>query len=456
MRRRTAVLARIVMDTCEALHAAHELRSLDGEPLDVVHRDVSPENLIVTYDGVVKLCDFGIAIAKEQEHRTETGLLKGKYSYIQPEVLLGQRPDRRSDVWSLGVVLWELLTGERLFRRSSVLETLQAVGESLVPAPSEVLEGVSKEFDDVVFKALSPNPDNRFQSAREFAKALDSAVTAAGKCASLGEVSEWMAELFEGGRTSKEQLVELAVRRYEPAAGGSDPWGDRSSRNDADTPTVSSDSRPTAPPVVLRHTLSPVERLSAALPHPSFSRPIIAFALGALLTVELLRGSSRAESGRHVTDAGFITTSTPSRTGHASEPSRGRAAPETEMTREALAEGARRAPGNDAAMDAAGAEQVLPERKHRALPGATTGDLRRLVGALAPREPAPWSRFVRPLELRPAFSDDGLARPALAARRTSGGWPRPKAASPSKRSSRFPVLVAGRASADFLDPPGAW
>src|SRR5690349_1097155 len=113
--------------------------------MNVVHRDVSPENLVVTYDGVVKLCDFGIAIAERQEHETETGILKGKYAYIQPETLRGERPDRRSDIFSLGVVLWELMTGERLFRRDSTIETLRAVGETLVPAPSSVL-GVGSEF----------------------------------------------------------------------------------------------------------------------------------------------------------------------------------------------------------------------------------------------------------------------------------------------------------------------
>jgi serine/threonine protein kinase len=470
-RRRTAVLARIVVDTCEALHAAHELRSIDGEPLDVVHRDVSPENLVVTYDGVVKLCDFGIAIAKEQEHRTETGLLKGKYAYIQPEVLRGQRPDRRSDLWSLGVVLWELLTGERLFRRASVLETLQAVGEALVPAPSSVLDGVPREFDDVVFKALSPNPDERFQTAREFGKALDSAVTSAGKSASLGEVSEWMAELFEGGRASRERLVELVARRYDPAIGGDDPWGDRSSRNDEDPPILTIDSRPTIPPVVFSRTPRPFERLSAALPHPSWSRPLIAFALGALLTVELLRGSSAATSDRHTAGAAFITTSMRSRAGPAGELSRARGALETGMIREVLTEGRKGAAGEGEPMEAAqetvsgnessrGAEQAPPERRHHALQGAPlTSDHPGRAGAFAAREPTPWRRFVRPLELTPAFSAYALGHPLppdFAARRIAGGWPRPSTASPSKSSSRFSISVADIAFADVLDPSGSW
>jgi serine/threonine protein kinase len=279
-RRRCVLAARIVADACEALHAAHELRSIYGEPLNVVHRDVSPENLILTYDGVVKLCDFGIAIAERQEHETEAGMLKGKYAYIQPEVLRGERPDRRSDIFSIGVVLWELMTGERLFRRDSAVETLQAVSEAVVPAPSTV-DGVPAEFDAAVLRALASDPKERFQSARDFAKALDTAMALCGSRSGLSELSEWMEELFPGGRTTQEQTIELVATLYDPELSvpsrRSDP-SDDDMEGEAATVAVPS----TLPPV------TKVPSFSAMLARRKWSsarwpRPLFTFALGALL-----------------------------------------------------------------------------------------------------------------------------------------------------------------------------
>jgi serine/threonine-protein kinase len=111
-------VARVLADACEGLHAAHELTDVDGEPLHVVHRDVSPENVFVTYDGIAKVMDFGVAAAAHKRHRTLTGVVKGKFASVAPECLKGRKPDRRADVWGIGVIAWELLTGQRLFRSS--------------------------------------------------------------------------------------------------------------------------------------------------------------------------------------------------------------------------------------------------------------------------------------------------------------------------------------------------
>lgn len=286
--RRCVLSARIVADACEALHAAHELRTIYGEPLNVVHRDVSPENLIVTYDGMVKLCDFGIAIAERQEHETEVGMLKGKYAYIQPEALRGERPDRRSDVFSLGIVLWELMTGERLFRRESAVETLRAISETEVRAPS-VVTGLGSEFDAAVLRALAPDPADRFQNAREFGKALDSALATVGRRSGLCELAEWMEELFPGGRTQKVQTIELMATLYDPTMSAQ---GRESEPQDDDEPEAATVAVPsTIPPAAkVPSTFSPIARvppLDAASGSPRWRASrwplLLTFAVGALL-----------------------------------------------------------------------------------------------------------------------------------------------------------------------------
>ncbi len=131
------LFARIAADICEGLHAAHELAS-DGRPMNIVHRDVTPANLFALYDGTVRVVDFGIATARDKLHQTELGTVKGKYAYVSPEQLDMKRIDRRSDVWAIGVVMWEMLTGERLFKRDSHLDTMKAVAEAEVRPPSSV------------------------------------------------------------------------------------------------------------------------------------------------------------------------------------------------------------------------------------------------------------------------------------------------------------------------------
>jgi serine/threonine-protein kinase len=209
---RAARVARIIADACEGLHAAHELTGDDGEPLGVVHRDISPENIFLTYDGVAKVVDFGVASAATQKHHTRTGVLKGKFAYMAPEVLRGRRPDRRADIWSMGVVLWELLTLKRLFHRASDVSTLKSVSELKVPPPSQVRAGLPPYYDEIVLKALARDPQHRYQSARELGRDLTRVLARRRIAVSLAELSEWMDELFPSGRACKRQLLEIASR----------------------------------------------------------------------------------------------------------------------------------------------------------------------------------------------------------------------------------------------------
>jgi serine/threonine-protein kinase len=290
-RRRAMLAAKIVADVCEALHTAHELRSSNGERLNVVHRDVSPENLIVTYDGVVKLFDFGIAMDEQQEHLTEAGVLKGKLAYIQPETLLGERPDRRADIFSLGVVLWELMTGQRLFRRASALETLRAVGEAVVPAPSTVL-GVASELDSVVLRALEADPRARFATAREFGKELSAALGSAGCHAGTGEIAEWMEELFPGGRAKREQLQVISAL-YEPLLTDARRWSTESRDIDDEAATIAMATRAITAPAARFRSAAAISRPEAS----RWQRPMAAFALGSLLGAALFSPTKPAAPG---------------------------------------------------------------------------------------------------------------------------------------------------------------
>jgi hypothetical protein len=213
-------VAKIIADACEGLHAAHELRDASGAPLQVVHRDVSPDNLFLTYDGVVKVVDFGVVSAAKQKHKTKTGLVKGKFAYVQPEALKGMRPDRRADVWSMGVVLWEMLTLRRLFNRPTHVAMLRAVLASPIPAPSTVRPGLPKELDEIVLRALARQPHDRYQTARELGRALNGFVAGRGRAVGFAELSEWMEELFPEGRAAHEQIAECARHAAHPPEQG--------------------------------------------------------------------------------------------------------------------------------------------------------------------------------------------------------------------------------------------
>lgn len=162
----------LIAEAAAGVHAAHELRGRDGELLEVIHRDLSPQNIFVTYDGTIKLLDFGVAHARGRVTRTEAGSIKGKIEYMSPEQATGAPLDRRSDVFSLGVVLWELLTGRSLFRRPSMLAVARAVVEEPIVPPSRFVEGLSPRVDEVCLKALARPLADRFQDAAELRRAL--------------------------------------------------------------------------------------------------------------------------------------------------------------------------------------------------------------------------------------------------------------------------------------------
>jgi serine/threonine protein kinase len=210
-----ALVSRIIADASEGLHAAHQLVDSDGQPVKVVHRDISPENLMLTYDGGVKVLDFGVSLSGQQRHKTRTGVLKGKYCYVQPEVLQGNKPDQRSDIWSLGVVLWELLTAKALFDRETDVETLRAVSEAEIPPPSTLREGLPVTLDPIVLRALQRDPARRYQSARELGRQLMRFLAEERLATGLADLAEAMERWFPSGRACQQKLLQTVARMDE-------------------------------------------------------------------------------------------------------------------------------------------------------------------------------------------------------------------------------------------------
>jgi serine/threonine protein kinase len=190
-----AVSVRIVSDVCAGLHAAHELLDDDGRPLDLVHRDVSPHNVLVGLDGIARVTDFGIAKALGRlTEETETGHVKGKLAYLSPEQARRMPSDRRADIFAAGIILWELLTGRRLFKGEDVPDTLLNVSTKKIESP-RALADVPVEIAEATMRALEREPSARYQTASEMADALEAAARAAGQLSTAKTVSEIVGDL---------------------------------------------------------------------------------------------------------------------------------------------------------------------------------------------------------------------------------------------------------------------
>ncbi len=190
-----ALAAFIARETCRALQHAHEHTDDRGVARPIIHRDVSPQNIMLSYDGVVKLVDFGIAKALgSMREETRTGALKGKFAYMAPEQVGGQSPGQSADVFSAGVVLHEMLTGRRLFKGTSDYDTLSKVRTMIVPAPSSINPRVPAELDAIVLKSLERDRSLRYERAAQMARDLDGFLQTARF--SVEEMSEYMRALF--------------------------------------------------------------------------------------------------------------------------------------------------------------------------------------------------------------------------------------------------------------------
>lgn len=183
------IASAVLCGVLEGLHAAHEARAEGGAHLGIVHRDVSPQNIVVGADGIARLLDFGVAKAAGRMQSTLEGQIKGKLGYMAPEQLSGFEVDRRADVFAAAVVLWETLTGERAFGGDAPPDVIRAVLTRDVPAPSSIVPELGRSVDDVVMRGMAREKTSRFPGAREMAAALERAIPPA----SARAVSEWVA-----------------------------------------------------------------------------------------------------------------------------------------------------------------------------------------------------------------------------------------------------------------------
>jgi eukaryotic-like serine/threonine-protein kinase len=206
-----AYCARIIADSAAGLHAAHELRGLDGELMGVVHRDVSPQNILISYEGNVKVVDFGVARARGSLHTT-SGQVKGKFSYMAPEQLLApDKVDRRTDVFALGIILYEATTWTRLFKGDTESDQIHKVIKSEIQPPSKVVADYPLELEQIVMRALSRDLSQRFATAAELQLQLERYILSTGHPVMPSAIGEMMRQLFDDRIKAKKELLDRAI-----------------------------------------------------------------------------------------------------------------------------------------------------------------------------------------------------------------------------------------------------
>ncbi len=215
------VIARIICDCAMGLGFAHNAQNSDGESLHLVHRDISPGNLMLRPDGVTKVLDFGIAKAADSDHRTATGVVKGKLSYMSPEQLGGDPLDGRSDQFSLGIVFWELCTRARIFQDAQNPQIIQRILHGVMDAPSTLEEQIPKELESIIMRMLSANKDKRFATLEELAQALEGYLAQSNQPTTSVDVAQYIKPLFalreKDVAEQKEQVTQELKNLFGPA-----------------------------------------------------------------------------------------------------------------------------------------------------------------------------------------------------------------------------------------------
>ncbi|WXB17924.1 protein kinase [Pendulispora albinea] len=213
-----AIGLRIVSDALEGLHYAHELTDESGTPMELVHRDFSPGNVFVTYDGNVKVLDFGIAKAADSHVYTRTGIIKGKVPYMAPEQFRSRTINRRCDLYAVGAVLWEIAAGVRLWHGLSDLEIITRLSSTGIPSPRTVNPLVHPRLEQICMRALSLNPNERYATAAEIQADIDAVLREIGG-ASGRAVSKYVGSLFAQKRAQQQAIIESKLRELRQQSG---------------------------------------------------------------------------------------------------------------------------------------------------------------------------------------------------------------------------------------------
>jgi eukaryotic-like serine/threonine-protein kinase len=218
----------ILSDTLGGLHYAHELNDYDGSPLSIVHRDVSPHNVFVTYDGVVKLLDFGIAKARGSKTNTSSGALKGKVAYMSPDQFSDDPADRRGDVFAVGVMLWEAVAGQRMWKGQADLDIIRNLMQGTIPSVQLARPDVPKELARICDRALAPDREERYPTAAAFRRELDAYLVSIGAHVTSSVISDYVIGRFAVERekiraVTQQQIQAIELRDGEVGAVGELP-----------------------------------------------------------------------------------------------------------------------------------------------------------------------------------------------------------------------------------------
>ncbi|WP_394830802.1 TonB family protein [Pendulispora rubella] len=258
-----AMHLRIIADACSGLHYAHALTDIDGKPLNIVHRDVSPHNVFVTYAGQVKVLDFGIAKAADSSHHTRTGVVKGKCAYMAPEQFRQEGIDRRADIFALGVMTWQAATRTRLWKGLTDIEIFHRLATGEIPSPLSIDPSMPTGLVAICERALAPNRDQRFSTAQELGEAIEAYLATLPEVPSTREIGRYVTDLFAENRAKVKAAIEAERKRSEtyPANTGEIPiFVDPDAvRDDSNSQPVAGAAPMTAPHTTTESKISPAD-----------------------------------------------------------------------------------------------------------------------------------------------------------------------------------------------------